>query len=236
MSNVYPYVQYADELRKEILSGRYGWEGGLPGISELTRRSGLKANTIYRSLAILMGEHLIIQRDQAYYVRLTPIIMTQYVGAKDYYKNLGTTGKVSPLPQYLQEKLQVLSSTVAVFRTQVSGRTVDGREEPIQVSYRYHFIPLTDQEVQQMADNPLYDPLWSKGEYATTLLSHDEVVSRRATEEERDLLDLPEDATVSHLFEVIRSMDGKILMAQEVVVNSLEALVFDFPFENKPTP
>jgi DNA-binding GntR family transcriptional regulator len=236
------YGTLATELEKDIQSGRYGWEGGLPTVSELAEKWNMSINTIRQALTILESKGLIEQRVRGagYYVKRIPFTMTEtslsaYVTVpRGYYcTNIGTTRRVT-LPAYLQEKLQVPPSTQAVYRIQVSGQVSDdGTERPLQVAYRYHFMPVSDANVQRMQSDALYDPLWDDDGVPGEMHSHDEVSSRLATEGERDLLELPEHSSVMHLFEVIRDTGDVLFMAQDIVVSTRETLIFDFTYTHR---
>jgi DNA-binding GntR family transcriptional regulator len=229
------YATLATELEKDILTGKYGWEGGLPTTSDLAQTCNMSINTIKNALALLEGKGLIEKRGAGFYVNRTPTIMTQYVSPiysrprGGYYQTLGTV-KRAPLPAYIVEKLQI-SPCSAIFRMQVSGELAEGNERPTQVSYRYHLMDISNENMQHMQDDPNYDPLRN---VPTELRSHDEITPRLATESERDLLNLPDPTAIQHIFEAIYKGDT-LLMAQEIILHPRETLIFDFPFTNRPS-
>jgi hypothetical protein len=94
-------------------------------------------------------------------------------------------------------------------------------------------MPVSDENMQRMQGDSLYDPLWDDDDVPDKMHSHDEVTSRLATEGERDLLELPESSSVIHLFEVIRNTDGTLFMAQDIVVSNRETLIFDFVYTHR---
>jgi DNA-binding GntR family transcriptional regulator len=53
------HVTLAIELEKDILAGKYGWEGGLPSVSELAQTKNMSVNTVKNSLSLLEGKGLI---------------------------------------------------------------------------------------------------------------------------------------------------------------------------------
>jgi DNA-binding GntR family transcriptional regulator len=233
------HTTLATELEKDILSGKYGWEGGLPTTSELAQTWNMSINTVKNALALLEGKDLIEKRGIAYYVNRVPTVMTQHVPAAHsryprpgYCKNIGPVKRIA-LPAHLAEKVNASSSDLTVYRVQISGELAEGSERHLQLSYRYHILPVSDEKVKQMENNAAYDPMWDT-EQATELLSHDEITPRLATEGERDLLNLPETTPITSLFEVIRDKDGKLLMVQELVLSPRTTLIFDFPFTNRP--
>lgn len=233
----------AIELEKEILAGKYGWQGGLPGTSELAQAFTMSINTVKNALALLEGKNLIEKRGIGYYVNLIPTVMTQYVPPahirlqsqqrEGYCTNVGSVKKVA-LPDHLAEKLHYASGELVVYRVQVSGEIAEGHEKPMQISYRYHFQPLPDEMIQRMQDEATYDPMWNDASVPTELVTHDEVTVRSATESERNLLGLPESTSITNIFESIHDKDGNLFMAQEIISSPRRTLVFDFAFINHP--
>jgi DNA-binding GntR family transcriptional regulator len=231
------HVGLATELEKDVLSGMYGWEGGLPSASELSQKWNMSLSTVKAALSLLEGKNLIEKRGVGYYVNRVSVIMTQHVPPiyirlhrGGFYKNVGPVKRVS-LPAHLAEKLQIAPQE-AVYRVQISGEFIDGTEKPLKISYRYHLLPISDENIQRMNSDPNYDPMRDQ---AGELVSHDEATPRMATAGEQDLLQLPESAAVNYLFEVIRNKENKLLMAQEVILHPRETLIFDFPFTNEPS-
>jgi DNA-binding GntR family transcriptional regulator len=228
----------ANELEREIMAGAYGWEGGLPNLADIAQRWNMSINTVKASLAGLEGKGVIEKRGGGYYVARIPTPMTQYLPpahvrqSEGFCKNLGTVKTVT-LPDHLLEKLSV-SQHAATYRVQISGENIEGVEKPLQISYRYHVLPLTEDKVQRMQDDPTYDPMWQDTAVPAELLSHDEVMTRLATEGERDLLSLPEDTPIMHVFETIKDRNGSLLMVQEVILTPRSTLIFDYPFTNRP--
>ncbi len=258
------HVALAIELEKDILAGKYGWEGGLPSTSELAQRWNMSINTVKNSLSLLEGKNLIEKRGIGYYVNRIPTVMTQYVPPhsryqmeqplenriptvmtqyvppahirlhrEGYCKNLGPVKRVS-LPEHLAEKLHFPQSEPVIYRVQISGEIAEGSERPLQVSYRYHFLPMSEEKVQRMQNDATYDPMWDETHAPADLVSHDEVTPRLATEGERDLLSLPESTPITSVFEAIRDKSDDLLMAQEIVLSPRTTLIFDFPFTNRP--
>jgi DNA-binding GntR family transcriptional regulator len=234
------HIALSTELEKDILSGKYGWEGGLPTASELAQSWNMSINTVKNSLAVLEGRNLIEKRGVAYYVNRVPTTMTQYVPPTHlrkragYSKNIGSIKKVS-LPDHLAKKLELNGSQSAVYRMQVSGEFADSdtNEHPLQLTYRYYLLPISEQQLHLMENDATYDPMWDDPEMAVELLSHDEITPRLATEGERDLLNLPESTPINNVFEVISDKQGNILTIQDIVLSPRSTLIFDFPFTNK---
>lgn len=228
------HIQLADNLRKDIFSGKYGTEGGLPAASSLSTVYGMALNTVKSALFHLEGEGIIVKRGIGYYVNSISITMTQYAPpshiryTNGYTSNLNTIEKVL-LPGHLANKLQTLQP--ANYRVQVSGEVVDGEQQPLQLSHRYYFLPISDENLQRMQADATFDPMWADA--PVDLVSHDEITSRAATQEEIGHLNLTKASSVISLWEVIRDKDGNLLLAQEITLSPRIALVFDFPFENK---
>jgi DNA-binding GntR family transcriptional regulator len=63
------HAHLATELEQEILAGKYGWAGGLPGASELAQKWKLSINTVKNALSLLEGKNLIEKRGIGYYVK-----------------------------------------------------------------------------------------------------------------------------------------------------------------------
>lgn len=232
MVNLRKNVELANQLRKDILTGKYGTEGGLPGAKELSRRSGFARNTVNSALALLEGERLIIRRDVTYYVNTIPVTMTQYAPpthirySDGYATDLIISGE-KLLPDHLASRLDMDRCTA--YRVQVSGETVSGERQPLQYSHRYYFLPLTDEEMQHMKDDAKFDPVWI---IADILVSRDETCARYGTQEEITHLDLPTPSPVQGVWESIRDKQGNLLMVQETTLVPRFKLIFEFEFSN----
>lgn len=228
----------ANKLRKDILAGRYGREGGIPDEGELARINNCARGTVTAALSLLEGEGLVAHRGRSYYVNSLPVVMTQYVppayvryaGRINYVQTIGSVERTT-LPAYLAEKLETAESTAVVSCVRVAGEKVDGKEKPVQLSVRYYFMPLSDEQVQRMQSDPSYDPAWDT---SGMLGSYDEVASRPVTQEEQELLLLPATTSVLSLLEIIRNKAGELYMAHESALSPRAALIFGFSFENKP--
>ena len=227
---------FLNSLRKDILSGLYGTQGGLPGPIELVRRSGLSRGTINSILSVLEGEGLIAYQNDGYYVNSVNVVMTQYcapsvVRFRDGYIHNIETQTQKPLPRYMEEKLEVQNIS-GFYRVQLAGERVEGQEHPLQLTYRWYVLPLTNDDILQMRGNAAFDPMWSKT--PENLVSYDEVTSRPGTDEELEQLMLPKRTSVLAVWESIFDADGKLLMTQEITLSPRHALTFRFPFVNKP--
>ena len=233
------HTNLAIDLERDILAGKYGWEGGLPSASELAQTWNMSINTVKSALALLEGKDLIEKRGIGYYINRTPTVMTQHVPSahirlerEGYNNTIGPVKRVT-LPEHLAEKLNIEVRKV-VHRVQVSGELVEGNEKPLQIAYRYYLLPITEDKLQRMQADATYDPMWNEENVMIELLSHDEITPRLATEGERDILNLPEGTPISNVFETISNTSGELLMVQEVVLSPRTTLIFDFPFINKP--
>lgn len=232
MVNMRKNVELANQLRKDILTGKYGTEGGLPGAKELSRRSGFARNTVNSALALLEGERLIIRRDATYYVNTIPVTMTQYAPpthvrySNGYTTNLVASGE-QPLPDHLASRLNMDRCTA--YRVQVSGEIVNGEQQPLQYSHRYYFLSIADGDLQRMKDDATFDPMWL---IAETLVSRDENCSRYGTQDEITHLDLPTPSPVQSVWESIRDKRGTLLMVQETTLVPRFNLIFEFEFNN----
>lgn len=233
------HIALANELEKDILTGKYGWEGGLPSTGELAQNHNMSINTVKSALALLEGKDLIEKRGIGYYINRRDIVMTQYVPPAHirlprggYCKNIGSVRRV-PLPNHFAEKLHISGRDV-VYRVQISGELVDGNEKPLQISYRYYLIPISDETLKQMENNSTYDPMWDDESIPADLISQDTVSPRMATEGEKDMLNLPDNTPVDSIFESIRDKGDTILMAQEIVMSPRATLIFNYSFTNRP--
>jgi len=231
------HAALANELRKEILSGRYGSEGGLPVVSEIARNHSMAINTVKVALSRLEGEGLIVNRAGNFYVNGLQIVMTQHVPLPEarlhnrvgYVKTLRVTRDA--LPDYVRAKLHLPPDKhIVLTRDQVSGE-VNGVERPLQLTTRYYFLSLAGDQISRLEQESAYDPMW---ELTSTLQSRDEISSRPATEQEAAQLKLPDGTSVIAVFEVIRDANGALLMAQEITLSPRDTLIFEFSFENKP--
>lgn len=226
-------------LRKNILSGKYGPEGGLPPESELVKETGFARQTVKTALLLLEGERLIAQRGHVYHVNSLPIVMTQYVplpgvrqsGKMTYARNLSSIQTRHPLPRYLAEEVHVDPSILTTYCERLVGEYSEGKEIPMRLSYRYSFLPLTNEQIQHMERDATYDPAWDLVE---TLHSYDETSVRPGTPEELALLELPPGTSIQALHEQIRDEKGQLVMVHESVLSPRHKLIFGFAFMNKP--
>src|SRR5450755_2641971 len=227
------YIPLANSLRKEVLSGIYGTEGGLPAASEIAKRYSNAVNTVKLALSKLEGEGLIVKRGSNYYVNTIHMTMTQHVplpharlhNRRGYVRTLHITSGL--LPGHVARKVN-LSERDIVIRSQVSGE-VNGHELPLQLTTRYYFLSLSDEQVKRLENDAGWDPMW---ELTGTLQSRDEVSARPATTQEAEELMVPDGTTVITVFEVIRDPNGGLLMAQELTLSPRDTLIFEFAFEN----
>src|SRR5690242_11110272 len=108
----------ASMLRKNILSGRYGSEGGIPDETEISKSFGCSGGTVIAALTLLEGERLVVHRGKSYYVNALPLVMTQHVpsahvGASkvSYVKNVGQVVRMNAIPEYMANQLDIPAST-----------------------------------------------------------------------------------------------------------------------------
>ncbi|WP_069806300.1 GntR family transcriptional regulator [Thermogemmatispora onikobensis] len=230
----------ATEIEKEILAGKYGWEGGLPAASELAQKREVSLNTIKNALALLEGKGLIEKRGTGYYVRIIPTEMTSYLppahlrirGGEGFVRNIGSI-RTRLLPDHLAKLVD--HQREVIYRMLLSGEIVEGKEKPIQLTHRYYLFPLSKEDLDRMQRDARFDPLWSDPRFSKELISSEEVCARLPTEGERDLLSLPESSPTAILSvrEEIRDHES-ILMIQEIALSPRSALLFKFPFVNRP--
>ena len=112
---------------------------------------------------------------------------------------------------------------------QVSGTIENEQEKPIQIAHKYYLLAISDNMLKRMNDDSSFDPV---AELGGELISQDELSSRLATDNEKDLLDIDEGTPVLSVVEIIKDQQDKILLIQEVsIVRS--TLIFKYPFTNK---
>jgi len=228
------HITLANNLEQNILSGKYGQEGGLPSASELAQEWHISVNTVKNALAVLEGKGLIAKRGIGYYVNKIDINMSNLGPAHSkqpdsFKRNIGPV-KQTTLPAHLAQSAQLDASTVAVYKMQVSGNTENNQEKPIQLAHKYYTLAISDDELKKMNKDSTYDPVANLG---GELLSRDELSSRLATDSEKDLLELEGgDVPVLSVLETIRDKQDRVLLIQEVTVVS-STLIFNYPFNNK---
>jgi DNA-binding GntR family transcriptional regulator len=232
-----PYIELANRLRRYITGGVYGTEGGLPGAAELSKRHSLSEVTVRKALAILQGEKLIVSRERSFFVNKLSFTMTQYIPPvhirrAQYTENLEPVQRIF-LPKHIADKLQLSSDTKVVFRAQVSGEIDEsGLEKPFKISRHYYLIAITDEQLQQMQDDPNYDVMWEST--PERMACHDEQTPRLPTGEESEALGLSETTPISSLFITIRTTEGELLLVQELALAPRVTLIYEYVFENKP--
>lgn len=233
-------VELANQLRKNILSGTYGSEGGLPGIGELTKEHKLSNNTTIAALAILEGEGLVVRRGNSYYVNNLKFTMTHYIPPihmrkQNYAKNIGSVERIE-LPEYIATRLRLGNRPEVVVRNQVTGEINDGdyKELPYKLSCHYYVLPVTDEQLQKMQNDPTYDVMWERPDVRKELRCHDEIASRQVTQDEADLLNIKPCTPANTIFVTISDMNHNLLFIQELVLSPRVTLMYDYVFKNDP--
>jgi DNA-binding GntR family transcriptional regulator len=237
-----PYVQLANGLRKDILQGKYGTKGGLPGIEELTRTSGLSRGTVYKSLALLQGERVIVERDRNYFVNVVPTVMTQYVlpiasrmselRRTGYVKTVGKVERIQ-LPEYVANRLDITHPMEVVLQTCVSGDLAeDDTERPMQLSRFYYLMSVSDEQIARMQVDAVYDILLDAPPH---LIRDDEVFPRFPTEDEINHLHVTEGTPVLNVMStvLVRDDSGAVLLFQDLTRPPHAVLKYRYAFENR---
>jgi len=241
MSSLKKHIALANEIRKDILAGKYGTEGGLPGLDELSRRSGLARNTVRSALLLLEGEKVIVERDRNYFVNVRSVTMTQYVpplqermkasGKTAFVRNLEPVEN-AVLPDYIADMLNLEHGTPCVFRYRISGElTVDMKEKPTRLLRYYYLIPLTTGQLEKLNSEPATDILFESA--PVQMIREDTLSARQLTAEEAKLLDIPENTAVMSVQIVNTTMEGGYLLVQESVFVGV-SFTYKYSFENRP--
>jgi len=232
------YIELANSLRRDITAWVYGSEGGLPGAAELARRHSLSEVTVRKALAVLEGEKLIVSKDRSFFVNKISFTMTQHIPPvhmrrSQYAENLEHVQRIF-LPGHIAGKLQLEQSKMVVFRSQISGEVAeDGLEKPFKISRHYYLLPVSDEQLQRMQDDPNFDVMWEST--SDRMASHDELTPRLPTQEEAEALKLSETTAVNSLFVTIGTTDGELLLVQELVLSPRVTLIYEYTFETKPS-
>ncbi len=221
MSTIRKRDELANQLRADILSGKYGPEGGLPEESEIAKKSGYARGTVNSALTLLEGERIIEQRGRSYYVNKITIPMTQYVpplhelvelNKKGFVRNLSSVRKgLAP------EHLKILQpSTVVTLRERISGELINEIEEkPKQLLRYYYLIAITNEQIERMNANAGLD-IWSEIS-PKNVHCHDILSARLPTSEEANLLKIPETTPVINVQTMITTTEKEYLLIQECV-------------------
>lgn len=227
------HIALANSIEKDITSGKFGKEGGLPAVSEIAQEHRLSINTVKNALAVLEGKGLIVKRGIGYYVNNIEIDMS-YLGPAhsqrpdSFKRNIGTIKSIT-LPEHLARTAQIEASTPTTYKMQISGTIENEEEKPIQIAHKYYLLLISDETLKRMNDDSSFDPV---AELGGELLSQDELSSRLATDNEKDLLAIDENTPILNVVEIIRDQQDKLLLIQEVsIVRS--TLIFKYPFTNK---
>lgn len=234
------YVEVENELRKRILSGRYGIEGGIPTAKELAQEFSVVVNTAKVALYHLEGERLIIRRGNSYYVNMVTTVMTQYVlpiaermrerGRTGYVKTLETVERVT-IPEYVANKLDLDHQAILVLQTCISGDMADSEERPMQLSRFYYFMPVTDEQIARMQVDAVYDILLDA---PISLSRDDEVFPRFPTDKELGYLNVTSTTPVLNVLSTVRDDKGNILLFQDLTRVPHAVLKYRYAFENRP--
>jgi len=241
MAGLRKHIILANEIRKDILAGRYGMEGGLPGLDELTRRSGLARNTVRSALLILEGEKVIVERDRNYFVN-SPVVttMTQYVwpvavrmqqyARKGEIRNVGEVRRIQ-LPEHLVDKVGLTPPVTVVLQLCTSVEIGDQEETPMQIARYYYFMPLTDDQIQHMQNDARYDVLL---ECPEDLVRQDQIFPRMPTNEEIEILKVPAGMPVLNVLSTVLDENGTVLLFQDLTRVPRAMLEYRYSFKNRP--
>ena len=229
----------ANDLRKDILSGKYGTEGGIPGLDELVRRSGLARNTVRAAMTTLEEEKLIVEQDRNYFVNpLIVTTMTQYVlPVAIRMQKYARSGKIvnledvrrTWLPEHLQYRLGLTPVSV-VFQACSSIECKDSTETPMQIAHYYYFMPLSDKQIQNMQADAAYDVLL---ECEDELVRRDEISTRLPTNSEIEILRIPSGMPVLTVSSTVYDKTGSILLFQELTRIPRAVLEYRYSFKNR---
>lgn len=240
MAQVAKYIELANQLRRDILSGLYGSEGGLPGINELVKRSGLAANTVYRALSMLEGECLLIQRDQTYFVNRISVSLSSYV--PPHYLLMQSQGKTSfavniipaevvPLPDEIASRIPMTVGIPVTHRLRILGETEGEQKKPTWLVEYWYLIPLSEEQRQRMRDNPHLHILPEAS--PVNLYRFDQISARQPTAEEAQYLQIEQMTPVLDFRSIVRDRGGHPLLYQQLVLLGT-TLTYSYDFENKP--
>jgi DNA-binding GntR family transcriptional regulator len=235
------HVALAAELEKNILSGKYGTEGGLPSASELAQKWNMSINTVKAALALLEGKDLVEKRGLGYYVNKILRVSTAVV--PPFEEVLATNGFEPFVRNITEPEVTTMSVEVAamfgqpvgllvVHRYRVQGR--DGK--PFRLSEYWFPEHLARPYLQHLKDNPGYDILEDiKADLNITRQKvHDDVSARNPTESEADLLSILPDIAVLEVRRTNRTLDDVVLMHHKIVfVGSLSILSYDYEIDNR---
>lgn len=232
-------VELANQLRKSILSGIYGSEGGLPEVREIAKVNNMSINTAIAALASLEGEGLVVRRGHSYYVNSLSFTMTHYIPPihmrrQNYANNIGSVERIE-LPEHIASRLNLPDRPTVVVRNQVNGEIGDnGTEQPYKLSCHYYVLPVSQEQLEHMQRDPLYDVMWESPEVRKQLECHDEITPRLVTQEESSRLKLPANTVANSIFVAISDMDHNLLFIQELVLSPRVTLMYNYVFTNDP--
>lgn len=241
MTEIKRYIVLANEIRRDILSGKYGTEGGIPSIEELVERSKLSRATVYKALAILESEGLVVSRNRNFYVSQASITMTKHVptlaerlkasGKIAFTRNLGPI-KNATLPDYIADRLKLAHGTPCVYRHRIAGEmTPDGKEKPTRLLNYYYLISLSTEQLERLNTNPETDIL--RESHPGEMIREDVLSARHLTSDEAKLLGIPQDTPVMSVQIVNTMLDGEYLLVQESVFVGV-TFTYKYAFENSP--
>jgi GntR family transcriptional regulator len=233
------HTTLAAELEKNILSGKYGTEGGLPSASELAQKWDMSVNTVKAALALLEGKNLVEKRGLGYYVNKTVHVSTAVVppfeavlaenGFEPFVRNI-IEPEVITMPSEIAAMFKQTQGLLVIHRYRVQGR--DGK--PYRLSEYWFPEKLAGPYLQRLKDEPGYDILEDiKADLNVVRQKvHDDVLSRLPTEEEAELL--VTDSAVLEVRRTNKTLDDVVLMHHRIVfVGSFSILSYDYEIENR---
>jgi DNA-binding GntR family transcriptional regulator len=235
-----PYIELANRLRRDIIQGVYGTQGGLPGAAELARTHSISEVTVRKALAVLEGERLIVSRERSFFVNRSSQYMTQYTppltvqlhssGKIAFMENVAPI-EVKPIPDEIADKLGIERGFMCTFRFRVGGEMLEGQKKQTQMKKYWYLLPLDEEQLQQLRNDPSTDILVK---YAPEdLQAHDEISSRLPTKEEVELLSLSESTPITQVCVTTKDSTGNILLYQDLTFLNV-VLTYDYAFKNRP--
>lgn len=243
------YHRIADALRAEIQAGELPPGSRLPAETVLTERFGVSLPTLRQAIGVLRAEGLIESRHGiGTFVkenrRLQRRSRSRYGRARDDEKLLTAdlqhrivfAGR-APVPPHIAEAMSVEPGTEVVVRRRHLADPDSGRLEEIGASYLpVEFAGDTYLEKPDVVPKALFlclEDLSGK----TYAHARDAWVSRPATADETDVLDLPTGTPVLHVVHTARAEDGQVLEVSESVWPADRVMFIDeYDITQEPNP
>lgn len=234
--------QIADDLRNQILSGRYG-EGRLPTGKDLAKQFGASRDTIQKVMTRLEAEGLlesvgergaIVRRSRIRMPGITPRFdqALEKLGYVSVEKNVGSPDIV-PAPVEVAEAMGIPEGTPVAHRLRKQGIVQDEKDVFYRLTENFYPTTLVDEEILAlMQRDERADVLLAiRNKYNKVIGStHEDVIARLPTTPEEEALKIITYVPVLEVRRINYTEDRTVIMVNKIIyVANYFVLSYDYP-------